>query len=52
VRAIDIRSVSAAQVRQGLYGGAVGQWRRYERELAPVLPILQPWVQRFGYPAR
>ena len=52
VRAINIRSVSAAQVRQGLYGGAVGQWRRYERELAPVLPILQPWVQRFGYPAR
>jgi tetratricopeptide (TPR) repeat protein len=52
VRAINIRSVSAPQVRQGLYGGAVGQWRRYERELAPILPILQPWVQRFGYPAR
>jgi Tfp pilus assembly protein PilF len=52
VRAIHIRSVSAPQVRQGLYSGAAGQWRRYERELAPVLPILEPWVQRFGYPAR
>ncbi len=52
VRSVHVRSVSAPQVRQGLYGGAVGQWRRYERELAPILPILQPWVQRFGYPAR
>lgn len=52
VRAIHIRSVSAPQVREGLYTGAAGQWRRYERELAPVLPILQPWVERFGYPAR
>jgi tetratricopeptide (TPR) repeat protein len=51
VRAVSIRSVSAPQVRQGLYGGAAGQWRRYERELAPILPILQPWVERFGYPA-
>jgi len=49
VRAVNIRSVSASQVRQGLYAGAAGQWRRYERELAPVLPILQPWVERFGY---
>jgi Tfp pilus assembly protein PilF len=51
VRAVNVRSVSAPQVRQGLYGGAAGQWRRYERELAPILPILQPWVKRFGYPA-
>jgi hypothetical protein len=51
-RAVNIRSVSAPQVRQGLYRGAAGQWRRYERELAPVFPILQPWVERFGYPAR
>ena len=48
--AIDRRSASAGQVRRGLYSGAVGQWRRYRAELAPVLPILQPWVERFGYP--
>jgi Tfp pilus assembly protein PilF len=28
-----------------------GQWRRYARELEPVLPLLRPWVERFGYPA-
>ncbi|HEX8232349.1 MAG TPA: sulfotransferase [Caulobacteraceae bacterium] len=27
----------------------VGRWRRYEQELAPVLPALEPWVRRFGY---
>jgi Tfp pilus assembly protein PilF len=52
VRSVNVKSVSAPQVRQGLYAGAVDQWRRYERELAPILPILQPWVERFGYPSR
>ena len=47
----DIRSPSAAQVRRGLYEQGVGQWRRYGEQLAPVMPLLQPWVERFGYPA-
>jgi tetratricopeptide (TPR) repeat protein len=45
----SIRSISAAQVRQGLNGRGRGQWRRYADDLKPVLPILQPWVARFGY---
>lgn len=48
---IDLRSASARQVRRGLYAGAVGHWRNYREELAPVLPILALWVARFGYPA-
>lgn len=43
-----VRTASATQVRRGLYDGR-GQWRRYERELAPVMPILMPWVERFGF---
>jgi Tfp pilus assembly protein PilF len=43
-----VRTASATQVRQGLYDGG-GRWRRYEAQLAPVLPILQPWVERFGF---
>jgi hypothetical protein len=43
--------VSANQVRRGLNAEGIGQWRNYAAQLAPVLPILQPWVQRFGYPA-
>jgi tetratricopeptide (TPR) repeat protein len=49
-RSIDGRSVSARQIRRGLYKGAVGQWRKYRAQLGPVLPILAPWVERFGYP--
>ena len=45
-----VRTASATQVRRGLYDGR-GQWRRYAEQLAPVLPILAPWVERFGFEA-
>jgi tetratricopeptide (TPR) repeat protein len=41
---------SAAQVALGLNAAGVGQWRRYEAQLAPVMDILEPWAKRFGYP--
>jgi Tfp pilus assembly protein PilF len=47
----DIRSPSAPQVRRGLYGQGVGQWRAYAKELEPVAATLAPWAERFGYPA-
>ncbi len=43
-----VRTASATQVRRGLYDGG-GKWRRYQEQLAPVLPILAPWVERFGF---
>lgn len=43
-----VRTASATQVRRGLYDGG-GRWRRYEDQLAPVLPILAPWIERFGF---
>lgn len=43
-----IRTPSAPQLARGLYDGS-GQWRRYAAELKPVLPILAPWIRRFGY---
>jgi hypothetical protein len=46
-----IKTPSAAQVARGLDTGAAGGWRPYRQALEPVLPILQPWVERFGYPA-
>lgn len=48
--AVDLRSPSATQVRRPLYGEGIGQWRRYAEQLKPVLPILAPWVEKFGYP--
>jgi tetratricopeptide (TPR) repeat protein len=47
-RTRGVRTASATQVRRGLYDGG-GGWRRYESRLAPALPILAPWVERFGF---
>jgi len=49
-KARGVRTASATQVRQGLYDGR-GRWRRYQAQLAPVLPILAPWVERLGFEA-
>ena len=43
-----MRTVSAPQVRRGLFDGT-RQWERYREQMAPVLPLLEPWVARFGY---
>lgn len=43
-----VATASVGQVRRGLYNGS-GQWRRYAEQLAPVMPLLQPWAERFGF---
>jgi Tfp pilus assembly protein PilF len=48
-RGRSVRTPSAIQVRAGLNQKGVGRWRAYERELTPELPVLAPWVDRFGY---
>ena len=40
---------SIAQLARGLDARGVGGWRRYRDELAPVLPLLEPWVHHMGY---
>ena len=40
---------STAQLVRGLNTEGLGQWRRYQTELLPVLPLLEPWVKRFYY---
>jgi hypothetical protein len=44
-----VRTPSAAQVRAGLNSRGLGRWRSYEAELAPVLGVLRPWAERYGY---
>ena len=44
-----INTPSYNQVTQPLYSRACGRWRRYREPLAPVLPLLLPWAERFGY---
>lgn len=42
-----VSTASVAQVGRGLFDGG-GQWHRYEAQMAPVLPILEPWLDRLG----
>jgi hypothetical protein len=42
---------STAQLARGLDRSGVGPWRHYQAALAPILPTLQPWVERLGYGA-
>jgi tetratricopeptide (TPR) repeat protein len=37
-----IRTASSEQVRRPLYTDSIGVWRHYERELAPLIEILEP----------
>jgi tetratricopeptide (TPR) repeat protein len=49
-RARNIDTPSGTQVARGLTAAGLGQWRRYREQLAPILPVLAPFVARFGYP--
>jgi len=44
-----IATPSYSQVTQPIYRSAVNRWMRYRQHLAPVLPVLAPWVERLGY---
>ncbi len=46
---ININSPSANQVRRPLYGEGIGYWRNYAEQLQPMMPILKPWVEAYGY---
>lgn len=36
-------------IRQSVYQSAVGRWRNYASQLAPILPTLEPFVEALGY---
>jgi len=46
-----VATPSGAQLARGLSAEGVGAWRRYRDQLAPVLPTLDAWAERYGYPA-
>jgi tetratricopeptide (TPR) repeat protein len=47
-----IGTPSYAQVTEKIYARATMRWQRYRTQMERVLPILEPWVQRFGYALR
>lgn len=46
-----IKTPSSVQVVRGINADSVGLWRNYEKEMAPALPVLAPWVRTYGYDA-
>jgi hypothetical protein len=42
---------STAQLVGGMDGSRMDTWRNYVEPLRPILPVLEPWVQKFGYGA-
>jgi tetratricopeptide (TPR) repeat protein len=47
-----ISTPSYEQVIQPINTRAVGRWRRYAQHFAPVMPVLQPYLERWGYESR
>jgi tetratricopeptide (TPR) repeat protein len=44
-----VKTASYAQVTEPIYKRAAGRWSKYADHLAPIFPVIQPWVERFGY---
>jgi len=44
-----ISTPSYAQVVEPVHSKSVGRWKHYERHFSEVLPILMPWLERWGY---
>jgi tetratricopeptide (TPR) repeat protein len=44
-----ISTPSYSQVVQPVSSKTVGRWHSYEKDLSPVLPIVEPYLDRWGY---
>jgi len=45
----DIATPGASQIGRGLSSESFDRWKPFATPMAPVMPLLQPWVRRFGY---
>jgi hypothetical protein len=46
-----IKTASYAQVVQPIYKQSAGRWQNYRKHLEPIIPLLRPWIEKFGYEA-
>ncbi|MGE3747432.1 MAG: sulfotransferase, partial [Sphingomonadaceae bacterium] len=44
-----VTTASYSQITEPIYKRSSGRWTRYREQLEPILPTLQPWVEKFGY---
>ena len=44
-----IKTASYAQVVEPIYQRSAGRWQHFRKHLEPIFPVVQPWVEKFGY---
>lgn len=44
-----IKTASYAQVVEPIYKRSAGRWQNFRKHLDPVMPVLGPWAEKFGY---
>jgi len=44
-----ISTPSYSQVVEPINNRSVGRWKHYEHHFSEVLPVLRPWLERWGY---
>ena len=44
-----IKTASYSQVSEPIYTRSSGRWHNYRSHLEPILPLLKPWIEKFGY---
>lgn len=44
-----VKTASYAQIIEPIYTRSAGRWQNYRKHLEPVLPVLKPWAEKFGY---
>jgi tetratricopeptide (TPR) repeat protein len=44
-----IKTASYSQVVEPIYKRSAGRWQNYRKHLEPIIPVLRPWIDKFGY---
>jgi hypothetical protein len=44
-----VRTASALQVKEKLYTRSLERYKPFLKHLEPVIPILEPYIEKFGY---
>ena len=45
----NIATASYSQVTKPIYSHADGRWKKYEKQMSNIYPILEPWIKKFKY---
>jgi hypothetical protein len=44
-----VRGPSYADLKEPLFSDRINRYRHYTAELKPIVPILEPWIEKLGY---